>query len=109
MQDIREARATFFARLDGELVKVNRGDLLRIDHPLYEGREHLFRPVTVRFETAVQDEVRSLDLSHMIEEIESVSEEMSLEELKNIAHGEGLATYGAKPALVERINKKRGV
>lgn len=108
LQDVREARTTFFTNVDGRLVQVNRGDLIRVDHPIYLNHTRFFREPKVRFETAVNgpDELRSLDLSHMTAE---VSEDLSLEELKSIAHAEGLATYGAKPALVERINKKRGL
>lgn len=113
MQDVREARTTFFVNLDGRPVKINRGDLIRVDHPLYIQYAKFFKEPgarVVRFETAVNDpdELRSLDLSHM-PEAEAVHEDMSLEELKTIAHDEGLATYGAKSALVERINKKRGL
>jgi hypothetical protein len=44
------ARASFVCDLDGESVHVPRGATVRDGHPLLEGREDLFGPLTVDFE-----------------------------------------------------------
>ena len=50
--DVFMATESFSAALDGEVVYVSRGDLVRAGHPLLRGREELFVPATdrVRFE-----------------------------------------------------------
>lgn len=115
---------TFAGEVNGRRFVVTRGQTIDDDHPIVRKYPDAFsdahpqiKPWDVESATAAPGEVRSLDLSHMEEEEETldtavtpaVSEDLSLEELRTIAASEGLATYGAKPALVERINKKRGL
>lgn len=115
MQDIREAHTTFVTQVTGQVLTVRKGDLVRTDHPVYEGNEQFFREPRsryVRFETAVDgpNELRNLDLSHFEEvQVQAVSEDLPLKDLQAAARKLGLPDYGAKPALVDRINKHLGV
>ena len=104
---------TFAGELNGRRFVISRGQTIDPDHPIVLAHPDAFSDAVPQIkawnvETTVArpGEVRNLNLSHMAE---AVSEDMTLEELRTIAADEGLATYGAKPALVERINKKRGL
>lgn len=50
-ESLLQATETFhFVRADGVPIVVNRGAIVRIGHPLINGREALFAPLTVDFE-----------------------------------------------------------
>ena len=50
--DLYMATESFVVTLDGQIVSVKRGDLVRAGHPLLKGRASLFAPALdyVRFE-----------------------------------------------------------
>lgn len=47
------ADAFHFVGEDGTPVLVSKGQIVRVGHPMLEGREHLFAPLTVDFEHEV--------------------------------------------------------
>lgn len=62
--DLYMARESFATTLDGDIVSVSKGDLVRAGHPIMKGREDQFEPAEgyVRFDieqaTAAPGEVR---------------------------------------------------
>lgn len=44
------AKTTFFCAVDGHLVRVSGGALVRAGHPVTVGREEHFKPLVVDFE-----------------------------------------------------------
>lgn len=54
--DVVVAKATFFYEQDGVSELVPRGATVRVGHPMLDGRENMFGPVTVDFDLDLDDE-----------------------------------------------------